>query len=1144
MVYDVRPSLMLQAHFQDLTLLDMTHLCNTESRDKVPLVFINHNSRAVRIRKGTIVAHFVPRPIEQEEESKPLPTTATVDSTTSWADLPFANYCATPLPVNQVEPATNDRLPATPDSSRMITSPADVDPHTKVKVPDAEVSPDAKRRLDELCQKYDDIFSKHSGDIGHTKLIEMNIETGDSPPLAQRPYTLPLKHHEWVRAELETLEKAGIITRSISPWASPIVIVPKRSEPDKPPEKRMCVDYRLLNTLLPEVRKGLSKAQGVLTLVPLPKIEHLFSKLGGAAYFSCLDLRAGYHHIGLNPESQRKSAFCTVFGKFEFKKVPFGLAQAPAYFQELMNRVLRGLGRFSFAYLDDVLIYSRNVDQHLEHLEEVFVRMREANLKLKLAKCDFFKKAVHYLGHIITTEGLTPIPDKIKSLEDMPVPTDRKETRSFLGLANFYRRFVPHYSTIARALARATAGGATKNHPEEPFEWTDDCQKAFETLKEFLIKAPILKYPDPTKPYVLFTDASGYAWAGLLTQEYTHEQDGKKRKVLHPVTCESGLFHGSQCNWATLTKEAYAIYQSARKMRYYIEDADVTLYSDHLPLKNFLHTQTLNDKVNRWSVELSGLRIKFRYIKGIKNTLADALSRVIRRGLAEPLPPEPPGQEFGCAIFDKPDPIAVREIKSAPPGESGEEAIVIQLSGAELRNLQDQDDRCQPIIQALLPPPDQTTQRQAPEGFFIDNNHVLRRKRTIDDQVFEVIVVPQVLIPWVLHQCHDLGGHNGSPRQLAYLQRYFYWRGMRSSVDKHVKACTKCRELNTRNSRYQELHLEVTELPMKLIAMDLIGQFPRTTQGNTRALTVIDMCTNYTWAIPIPDKRAATIAQAYIRNIFTGFGGSAAILSDNGTEFDGEMKTICRYLDLKQIKSSPYYPQGNGRIENFHNFLKSCVAKHVTNAFEWDECLNVATMAYNTMPHSGSRETPFFLMFGRDPILPITKLLNDRLRTYHDDAGLISIDLMRRAYAVAAFNLRKARERMSDNKDGPLPPKIGVGDPVMIRRHPKKSFESRYEALHRVIEVKDRQVVVRNLKGDKHTLNVKDVHIFLPADAILSGEDITAVRGRATRLLINLNNEKDLGWNLTRELINRGINAPQHLRRAAAAQQDPNTTNN
>ena len=321
-----------------------------------------------------------------------------------------------------------------------------------------EVAPQHREAFEKLCSDFQDIFSKDSADLGKTPLLKMDIPTGDSPPITQRPYTLALKHVQWVQEEIEILERAGIIAKSVSPWASPIVIVPKKTAPGEPPRRRMCVDYRMLNQLLPKVDKAHSKAKGVLTLVPLPKIDEIYAKLEGSTIYSTFDMRSGYYHLELSQESQPKSPFVIggpKGGKWEFKRCPFGLTQAPAYFQMLVNKVLEGLG-FTFGYLDDILIYSKDMKEHLQHVRTLFERMRQADLKLTKRKCNFLKAHVQYLGHYISGQGLEPIPEKLESLQQMPAPMDLTEVRKFLGFVGYYRKFIPKYSDIARPLTNLT----------------------------------------------------------------------------------------------------------------------------------------------------------------------------------------------------------------------------------------------------------------------------------------------------------------------------------------------------------------------------------------------------------------------------------------------------------------------------------------------------------------------------------------------------------------------------------------------------------------------------------------------------------------------------------------------------------------
>ena len=403
----------------------------------------------------------------------------------------------------------------------------------------------------------------------------------------------------------------------------------------------------------------------------------------------------------LSTKVRPKSAFVTPTDKYAFTRCPFRLTQAPAYIQRLINKVLVGLD-FAFGYLDDILIHSPDVPAHLVHMRQLFQRLREADLKLNREKCNFFKSHIQYLGHLISGEAIKPLLEKLESIKEMPPPTTSKEVKQFLGLIGYYRRFVPRFADVARPLTNLT-------RLDQPFEWSDKCQTSFELLKEALIKEPILRFPDPNKLYTLYTDASKYVWSCVLTKQYTHDIDNKQIVVNHPITYVSGLFKGSQLNWAALTKEAYAIYMSIKKLTYYLEDAEITLRSDHLPLKRFLQRNTLTTQVNNWAVEISPFKITFEYIKGIKNTLVDTMSRLIALDPDNQLVDEPDGFEYGYYAFDNIDPIKTQVEINEMTNKTGIETL-ISLPGEEITlpigdnkliELQKEDKFCKNILNML-----------------------------------------------------------------------------------------------------------------------------------------------------------------------------------------------------------------------------------------------------------------------------------------------------------------------------------------------------------------------------------------------------------------------------------------------------------
>ena len=458
--------------------------------------------------------------------------------------------------------------------------------------PKYQLDSTTQQHLDFLLTTFKDQFAKDETTIGTTPLTQMSIDMGDSDPISQKPYPIAMKHYQWVKEEIDKLLEAGVIRNSHSSWSAPIIVVPKGDG-----GKCLVIDYRALNKV---TRKF---------VWPMPKVEDIFSQLNGAKYFSTLDLRARYHYIGLTTDSIPKTAFTSPFGKYEYVKVPFGLAQAPAYFQELMTGVLKDLP-FAMAYLDDIIIYSSTPEEHLEHIRTVFEKLRDAKLSMKLSKCHFFAKEIQYLGHILGTEGIKPVPAKTEAIRAMHPPVNPKQVHAFLELVGYYRKFIKNFAKIAKPLTKLTRMGIK-------FEWKDTHHDAFMKLKEAIIQAPILRYPDMTKPYIVYTDASDDACRAQLSQIHN--------RTKFPVAFLSHTFTDTQRRWRTPEQEAYGIYFIVKKWNYYLQGADIIVRNEHKPLARFLNGKNENTKINRWGLELASYNITFEWISGARNKAADCL---------------------------------------------------------------------------------------------------------------------------------------------------------------------------------------------------------------------------------------------------------------------------------------------------------------------------------------------------------------------------------------------------------------------------------------------------------------------------------------------------------------------------------------
>ena len=456
-------------------------------------------------------------------------------------------------------------------------------------------------------------------------------------------------------------------------------------------------------------------------------------------------------------------------------------------------------------------------------------------------------------------------------------------------------------------------------------------------LKNCLQESPILRYPDPNSGYVLYTDASKYAYAGVLTQTF----DGTD----HPVAYTSGLFRGSQLNWAALTKEAYAIYMAVKKLSFYLDSAHITLRSDHLPLKKFLEKNTLNAKVNNWAVELESQNINFEFIAGVQNVLADTLSRLIEMNVDVKQPEEAPGYEFGYTPFEELPPTKTTIVEEIIEARTIKQELIIHdepvkkdppvdlpLTNTKMKELQEQDPRVGRLRK-------EWKQGTLDKKYFTMEGDILRRKTIVNGILYKPIVVPDILKDCLLMLSHEEQGHNGFKRTYNLLKRTYHWKGMKREIQRHCTKCITCAKHNIKVQQLQKEHFKVPPQLMEFIAMNLIGEFhPPSSKGNRYALTAVCMLTGFTFCIPIKSKKAEDVVNAHMNNICCVFGPSKKILTDDGTEFKNKMWTeVFKRLRTEHRTSPIYSPQCNGRIEGFHKFLKATIGKQLHRGLEWDD---------------------------------------------------------------------------------------------------------------------------------------------------------------------------------------------------------------
>ena len=462
-----------------------------------------------------------------------------------------------------------------------------------------DCSPNRLDDLKVLLSEHSHVFEMSKSELGHTNVVQHVIDTGNSGPIKQQPYRIPVVQRDHIAQLIKQMQTQGIVKPSASPWASPVVLVPKKDG-----STRFCVDCRRLNAVTKK------------DVYPLPRIDDILDTLAQAKYFTTLDLSAGYWQVELDEDSQAKTAFTTHCGLFEFTRMPFGLCNAPATFQRLMQVVLSGLKwDCCFVYIDDILVASKTFEEHLHHLQLVFERLQKAGLRLKPAKCHFLRDKVPYLGFIISKHGIQPDPSKTDKVNNFPRPTNLTSLRSFLGLVSYYRRFVPHFATVAAPLHHLTK-------KDTPFEWNDECEIAFCQLKSLLTKAPVLVYPrfGQGQSFLLETDASGVGLGAILSQQ---QEDGK----YHPVAYASRSLLPNERNYPISELETLAIVWAVKYFRTYLLGHPCTVLTDHASCLSLLNTPKPSAKLARWAMAIQEMDLEIKHRSGRSNAGADALSR-------------------------------------------------------------------------------------------------------------------------------------------------------------------------------------------------------------------------------------------------------------------------------------------------------------------------------------------------------------------------------------------------------------------------------------------------------------------------------------------------------------------------------------
>ena len=719
-----------------------------------------------------------------------------------------------------------------------------------------------REQLFSLLTEYADIFAIDSKDLGRTDKVQHQIVTGDSAPIRQQVRRVPPAKREEMRSLLKDMLAQDVIKPTNSPWASPVVLVKKKDG-----STRFCVDYRKVNAV---TRKD---------AYPLPRIDDTLDTLSGSKLFSTLDLLSGYWQVEIDHNDREKTAFCTPDGLFEFKVMPFGLCNAPATFQRLMDTILAGIQwSHCLVYLDDIIVLGRTFKEHLRSLRAVFDQIRSANLKLKPRKCILCRQSVDFLGHIVSKEGIATDPAKTEKVMNWPVPVSKRDVQQFLGLTSYYRRFVQGYATIAKPLHQLTE----KN---TPFRWTAAAQDAFESLRQKLATAPILAFPDCSKPFTLDTDASDFGMGAVLSQI---QEDGTERVVAYA----SKTLSKPERRYCVTRRELLAVVTFIEHFRPYLLGNHFTLRTDHNSLRwlqNFRHPE---GQLARWLEKLQEYNFSIEHRPGRRHGNADALSRLpcTQCGRDGELSEETSGDTAVCAA-----------ISTTHLG---------QWSPEEIRTQQMQDTVVGPVLQAKeknCRPTADLVKRQSPTSRRLFQQY--NQLKVKDGQLWRIfeddkgttswdqLVVPTSLKPEVLRELHEgaASGHLGEEKTMSRLRERFYWPGQWNDVRDWCRTCATCAARKTAAPKQRApLQTIPAGYPLQVVAMDILGPLPESESGNSYILVVGDYFTRWMEAYPIPNQEAATVARVLVEDFFFRFSVPEQLHTDQGRQFESAKFWIFR----------------------------------------------------------------------------------------------------------------------------------------------------------------------------------------------------------------------------------------------------------